>query len=194
MRTPLTGLRLRAETAPPEERERMAADIARMEKMIGQVIAYSSGEKSEEPHEPFDLDAMVEECAMDARAQGQDVTFRPGGEVEISGAPLSLIRAVRNLLDNTHRYAGACEVRVEADADWASVVVEDHGPGLPEDLLDKVQEPFFRAETSRNRVTGGTGLGLAIVGTIARQHGGKLTLTNRPGGGLRAEFRIRRTS
>jgi signal transduction histidine kinase len=192
MRTPLTGLRLRAESAPPEERDRMAADIARMEKMIGQVLTYSGGEQSDELREPFDLDALVEECVRDARAQGQDAAFSPGQEVEVCAAPLSLHRAVRNLLDNAHRYGGACEVRVEADGDCASIIVEDSGPGIPEELLDKVQEPFFRGEKSRNRDTGGTGLGLAITSSIARQHEGKLVLANRGGGGLRAELRIRR--
>jgi signal transduction histidine kinase len=192
MRTPLTGLRLRAETAPPEERERMAADIARMEKMIGQVLAYSAGEQSDEPHEPFDLDSLVEECVRDARAQGQEATFFPGPEVEVCAAPLGLRRAVRNLLDNAHRYGGACEVRVVSDGECASVLVDDQGPGIPDDLLEKVQEPFFRGEKSRNRDTGGTGLGLAITSSIARQHGGTLVLQNREGGGLRAELRIRR--
>jgi signal transduction histidine kinase len=192
MRTPLTGLRLRAETAPPDERDRMAEDIARMEKMIGQVIAYSAGEQTEEPREPFDLDALVEECVWDARAQGQDAVFFPGPEVEVSAGPLSLHRAVRNLVDNAHRYGGACEVRVITDGDCASVLVEDRGPGIPDHLLAKVQEPFFRGETSRNRDTGGTGLGLAITSSVARQHGGRLVLENRQGGGLRAELRIRR--
>jgi signal transduction histidine kinase len=170
----------------------MAADIARMEKMIGQVLAYSTGEQSDEPHEPCDLDALVEECVRDARAQGQDAIHFEGPEVEISAGPLSLRRAVRNLLDNAHRYGGACEVRVTADGDYASVLVEDRGPGISDHLLDKVQEPFFRGEKSRNRDTGGTGLGLAISSSVARQHGGTLVLRNREGGGLSAELRIRR--
>ena len=66
--------------------------------------------------------------------------------------------------------------------------MQDKGPGLPEDELQKVFEPFYRVEHSRNRDTGGAGLGLAIVRQIARSHGGDVDLSNRAEGGLQARL------
>ncbi|HFD14979.1 MAG TPA: ATP-binding protein, partial [Rhodospirillales bacterium] len=70
------------------------------------------------------------------------------------------------------------------------ILVEDEGPGIPPEMLERAFEPFFRLEGSRSRETGGIGLGLAIARTIARSHGGDLRLTNRPEGGLRAELEL----
>ena len=70
------------------------------------------------------------------------------------------------------------------------VAVEDDGPGIPEDQLERVFEPFVRLEVSRSRETGGVGLGLAIARSVVRAHGGELTLANRPGGGLTATARL----
>ncbi|HHB13441.1 MAG TPA: ATP-binding protein, partial [Chromatiales bacterium] len=78
------------------------------------------------------------------------------------------------------------EVRVEDRGDELHIVVADRGPGIPEQELEHVFEPFYRLEGSRSRQTGGTGLGLSIARNIARAHGGELTLRNRPGGGLEA--------
>ena len=74
--------------------------------------------------------------------------------------------------------------RQAADPDAVTITVEDTGPGLPDALLERVFEPFFRAEASRSPETGGSGLGLAIARAIIRGHGGDLTLANRPTGGL----------
>jgi len=76
------------------------------------------------------------------------------------------------------------------EGDWAVLRVEDKGPGIPEDRLAEMLEPFTRGEASRNRDTGGAGLGLALARAVAEQHGGTLVLANRPEGGLRAEFRL----
>jgi signal transduction histidine kinase len=95
---------------------------------------------------------------------------------------------VRNLLEIPIKYgkAGSAEIRVAARA--VEIDIDDDGPGIPEAELVRVLEPFYRLEESRNRETGGVGLGLAITNSIVQAHGGKLTLGNRPGGGLRASI------
>jgi len=97
-----------------------------------------------------------------------------------------LKRCFGNLLDNALRYGDGVSVTVENSPESLKITVGDHGPGLPEDMLDKVFEPFFRAEPSRNVKTGGTGLGLSIARNIARGHGGDLVLRNRKPLGLEA--------
>ena len=192
LRTPLTSLRIRAETAPEKERAKMAADIARMDAMIAQVLAYAAGEQSTGATAPLDLRTLVSECVARSEEQVRLVDCEAADPIAISGDLLAVERAVTNLIDNAIRYAGSAEVEVYEDGGLAVVSVSDRGPGLPEGLAEKVQEPFYRVENSRNRATGGTGLGLAIASGVAAKHGGCLELSNRPQGGLRAELRLRR--
>ena len=103
----------------------------------------------------------------------------------IVGDPVALRRLFENLIENARRYGGGeIAVRLVKLAGGREVRIEDNGPGLPEDQLDTVFEPFRRGENSRSRETGGIGLGLGIARAIARAHGAKLRIENRPEGGL----------
>ncbi len=93
-------------------------------------------------------------------------------------------RAVSNLIRNAIAYGEKADVTLRTTAEGITLTISDDGPGIPSDLHEKVFQPFYRVESSRNRETGGTGLGLAIARTIARRHGGDITLTNRVEGGL----------
>ena len=100
---------------------------------------------------------------------------------------------MRNLVENAVAYGGRAEVKITDDRDGYEIVVEDQGPGIPEEDQQRVFEPFVRLESSRNGETGGTGLGLTLVKAIAEGHGGDITLENRSEGGLRARMRLPRT-
>ena len=102
--------------------------------------------------------------------------------------PAALRRALANLIGNAIQYGGIARVKAFASNGKAVVTVEDDGPGLPDDELEAVFEPFHRAEKSRNRETGGAGLGLTIARQAARAHGGDVTLSRRSGGGLIARL------
>ncbi|MDH3969176.1 MAG: ATP-binding protein, partial [Rhodospirillales bacterium] len=102
-----------------------------------------------------------------------------------TGRPVALKRVFANLVDNAVNYGGGGEVSLASAADRVTVTVEDNGPGIPEDQMDKVFQPFYRLEGSRSRDTGGVGLGLASVRSIVRAHGGEVALANRNDGGLR---------
>ena len=95
-----------------------------------------------------------------------------------------------NLVENALKYGHVARGRVFAEGDMAIIEIDDDGPGIPSAELERVFEPFFRGEPSRNRETGGIGLGLAVVRSLARAHGGDVTLVNRPEGGLRACVRL----
>jgi signal transduction histidine kinase len=97
---------------------------------------------------------------------------------------LALRRALRNLLENAVRYGGRARVRLEQQGRELRIVVEDDGPGIPEDQFERVFEPFVRLEDSRSPETGGIGLGLAIARSIVRGHGGDIRLANQAQGGL----------
>lgn len=192
LRNPLTGLRLRAESADEPARSRMIGDIDRMQAMIAQVLDYVRGREVEAPRTPTDPAEWLRACAENAREQG---------EVAILAEPLpnklcvevdreGLRRALANLVDNAVRYGGGARLSLAADAGAAVLAVEDDGPGVAEKDIARLVEPFQRAEGSRSRETGGVGLGLAIADDFARRHGGSLRLANRTGGGLRAEIRL----
>ena len=190
LRTPLTRLRFRAEQAPDALRDRMAADVEEMDALIGQAMAYVRGETPSERRERFDLAALVADCARGFAETGAQVDWTGGRPVEVLGDPAALRRAATNLIANAVKYAGAARVAVTAGDGRAVLAVEDDGPGLPEAELEAVFEPFHRAEPSRNRETGGAGLGLTVARQAARAHGGEVTLSNRPEGGLTAELTL----
>jgi len=188
LRTPLTRLRFRAEQAPEAVRDRMASDIEEMDALIAQAMAYVRGEATPERREAFDLDALAADCAEGFSETGGAVTFDGGGELVVEADPAALRRALANLIANAVKYGGAARVKAFALDGRAVVTVEDDGPGLPDDELEAVFEPFHRAERSRSRETGGAGLGLTVARQAARAHGGDVTLSNRSDGGLVARL------
>jgi signal transduction histidine kinase len=188
LRTPLTRLRFRAEQAPEAVRDRMAADIEEMDALIAQAMAYVRGEATPERRETFDLDALAADCASGFSETGGAVAFDGGGALGVEADPAALRRALANLIANAVKYGGAARVKAFAMDGRAVVTVEDDGPGLPEDELEAVFEPFHRAERSRSRETGGAGLGLTVARQAARAHGGDVTLANRSDGGLVARL------
>ena len=188
LRTPLTGLRLRAETAPSPDRERMVADIARMQTMIAQVLAYAQGEVAPLQRAPVDMTALVGELAAAAQALGQSVQVHAHVPAIVQGDALALRRALSNLIDNAVRYAGAADIEIHARDGRLSIDVADRGPGIPADARARLVQPFQRLEHSRSRDTGGAGLGLAVARSTAQRHGGALELHDRDGGGLRARL------
>jgi two-component system OmpR family sensor kinase len=189
LRTPLTRLRFRAEYAPPEHRDRIVEDIERMDAMIAGVLAFARGEARLQ-RERLDLAALVQSMADDLADTGADVVVEEAAPVEVQGDPLALRRLVANLLDNALKYGHRARVRVGRDGDLARVTIEDAGPGLPEDALERVFDPFERGDAARDPATGGIGLGLALARGIARAHGGEVHLERIVGGGLRAHVRL----
>lgn len=190
LRTPLTRLRFRAEQAPGAVRDRMAADIEEMDALIAQAMAFVRGETTPERRESLDLDALAADCVAGFAETGAAVTFDGGGALPVLSDPAALRRALDNLIGNAVKYAGGARVKAFAADGAAVVTVEDDGPGLPDDELEPVFEPFHRGERSRNRETGGAGLGLTVARQAARASGGDVTLVNRPDGGLTARLRL----
>ncbi|MCA1196519.1 HAMP domain-containing protein [Sphingomonas sp. R647] len=190
LRTPLTGLRLSVEALPAKQRDRMAADIRRMEAMIAQSLAFARRGNEVEPFERVDLAEIVGLCVADARERNHRVTLSGSDSLPVMGEPLALSRAIDNLIENAAIYAGQVDVEFGSHAGEALILVRDKGPGIAAQDLDRVFEPFYRLEPSRSRTTGGIGLGLATSRSIARAHGGDLKLRNRMGGGLEAELSI----
>ncbi len=195
LRTPITSLRLRAELVEDEAlKARMLATLDEMQALTEAGLLLARDTAGEEPTRAVDLVALVESVVGDFADQGKDVALAaaPPGAARptLRCRKLALTRAIRNLVDNALRYGGRARLAVARAAGGLTVTVDDAGPGLPEAMLERVFEPFFRLEASRSPETGGSGLGLAIARSIVRGHGGEVTLANRPEGGLRAVVQL----
>jgi len=190
-RTPLASLRIRAESVEPaEDRERMIATIEEMTATLEVILTLARVGRSREQFERTDISALAGSIADEYRELGSKVEFSADAPHEIAVQPNLIRRAIRNLVDNALKYAGAAEVAVTGAGDEVTIAVRDRGPGLAPEELDRVGGAFYRAEPSRNRATGGAGLGLSIAKAIVDAHGGTLTLANRNGGGLEAHIAL----
>jgi two-component system, OmpR family, osmolarity sensor histidine kinase EnvZ len=104
--------------------------------------------------------------------------------------PASFKRCIANLVSNAARHANAVAITGHRDHRYLTVTIDDDGPGIPANMREEVFKPFLRLDDARNQDEGGTGLGLAIARDIARSHGGDITLSDSPMGGLRATVRV----
>jgi two-component system osmolarity sensor histidine kinase EnvZ len=165
------------------------ADVADMEKMVEGYLAFARGEGAEAV-EDTDLCVLVEEAVGSVqRGKARIERDLPAG-LRMPLRPQSLKRALVNLLSNAARYGRTVTVAAAKRNGAAVITIDDDGPGIPEDQLEAVFKPFYRLDPSRNLQTGGTGLGLAIARDAVRRHGGDLTLSRSPMGGLRATLRL----
>lgn len=193
LRTPLARVQLRLDAVePPALREKLAANIEEIRSIIEQGLELARSLRTTEKAVPMEAAAFVESIADDMAADGGAVSFTDNAEgpLLIAARPTCLRRAVENLAGNALKYASGAELSVEKRGESVIIRVEDRGPGIPPELLEKVFEPYFRVEGSRSRGTGGTGLGLTIARNMVLLNDGTLTLENRDDGGLRAAITL----
>ena len=192
LRTPLTRLRLRTEGLhDAAQRAQFAQDIGEMDQMITATLDYLRGAAAAEAVVRLDVHALVASIAEDQQACGHDVVAR-GSAAPLPARASALRRCIGNLVDNAVRYGGSAQIHLIDAGHALRIEVHDRGPGIAAAELERVLEPFYRLETSRNREHGGVGLGLSIAHDIARQHGGSLTLRNARRGGLVAVVELPR--
>ncbi|WP_157215529.1 ATP-binding protein [Flavisphingomonas formosensis] len=190
LRTPLARIAFRIEAAPEGVREKVQADIEQMRAMVAATIGFVKGTTYVAERVPIDLaDLIGRQIAVD-REMGRPVHFAAQGRGHMLGDPVALARLFQNLFDNALSYGQEAEIALQETGGRIAVTVADRGPGLAEEELERMFQPFERGDPSRNRTTGGIGLGLTIARSIAADHGGTLTLANRPGGGLVARCEL----
>lgn len=195
LRTPLARMRLRIDgIADPDLRATIADDVIEMEAMVTSLLAYLGGEGDPEQPTLTDIAVMCATLADDAADQGHAVEYRGPDHCEHLVRRLSLKRAVSNLVENAVHYGDAITLSLDPRDDWLVIAVADDGPGIPEESLQLVLEPFVRLDAARRRDTIGLGLGLAIASRVVAAEGGLLRLSNRMEGGLCAEIWLPRAA
>ena len=192
LQTPITRLRLRAEQVDDEAlRARIQSDLDAMQGLVKEGLAYARSLDERSPSQAIELGPLLQALAQDAQDMGWTVRVPEDAHGRVIGRPSALRRALWNLIENGVKFGGEVDVDLAATADGYEIHIRDHGPGLAEDELTKVFEPFYRTESSRNRETGGTGLGLAITRNLLRSQNGEVSLRNHPEGGLLATVSLR---
>ena len=190
LRTPLTRLRFRIEAAPEEAQAKMTADIDQMEAMIAATLTFVRDAQADPQRTRLELSSLLESIVDDMAETGADVEVKKAEKVVIDADSLALRRLLTNLLENAVKYGSRARATLSVHDRIAEIDIEDDGPGVPAPELNRVFDPFYRREPSRNRQTGGIGLGLSVARSIARAHGGDVALHNRAQGGLRARVTL----
>ena len=191
LRTPLARMRFKLEKAPPALRASLAHDVDQMEQMVCAVLEFIREGAEPRRRERIDLLSALECVVDDATAAGASVELAGGEPIIVEADALGLERLFTNLVDNASKYGSSARVTVAIDGEEGVVEIADQGPGLPDSELERVFQPFYRVEPSRSRETGGIGLGLAVARSIARAHGGDISLA-RGEPGLVARVRLPR--
>lgn len=186
LRTPLARMRvalaLLEQRPNPKVFARLEMDIEEMDRLIGNVLDLARGLASEAAAD-VDLRGLLHDLAG---SDGRIAVSCP--DLALQAPPLALRRAIGNLVDNARRYGGEAPIEVIAEA-WPGelrIGVLDRGPGIAEDQLPLVFEPFHRVDAARSPALGGAGLGLAIVRQLATANRWRVELQPRAGGGLAA--------
>lgn len=192
LRTPITRLKLRAEWMDDEEQQgKMLQDLDELEGMVAATLAFGRDDASNEAPAMIDLAELLRTIldeVADTKPDCPDATQYDGPDhLPLRARPVAMKRALANLIINGVKYGDhVCATLQPSNRGVVTILVEDDGPGIPPGETERVFEPFYRLEPSRNRETGGTGLGLPIARNIVRAHGGDVVLSNRAAGGLRA--------
>jgi signal transduction histidine kinase len=191
LRTPMTRMRLRAEfIVDDEERALWLSDLEELDRIADSAIRLVREEVEASTPDPVDAAPFLSSLVGELVSQGHALELGPLALAFLSVTPLALARALRNLLINaaTHGRGGRLSSRVEGA--MLVIRIEDKGPGIPQELIERVFEPFFRVDPARRQSMPGAGLGLAIAKEIIERSGGTIRVTNAEGGGLVQEIRL----
>ena len=190
LRTPLTRMKLELAMLPDSEAvQELGDDVQQMEHMIAEYLDFARGEGREEAVR-VNLREMLEDVVSDYQRLNTSVTLEAGENIEMDIRVSGFRRMLHNVIDNALRYGKQCNVMLRIAANYCEIVVDDDGPGIPEEKRMEVFKPFNRLDPSRNIKTGGVGLGLTIARDIVLAHGGNISLESSPSNGLRVIIRL----
>ena len=187
LKAPLTRMRLAVETNTATNDD-LIRDIDRMTEMVNGYLAFARGE-TPEIEQATELPPMLTRIARDAAPTKKIITDFPDAPAQFYARPMALARAFSNIIENAARYANKTIKITEHDTvDMVEIIIEDDGPGIPDNRKRDAMRPFVRLDDARGTDTGGTGLGLSIAQTAIENHGGQLFLENSELGGLRVRI------
>ena len=207
LRSPLTRQNLALELARQRFSDaepylaRIAKESERLSELIDQLLVLTrlEGNVDNTPNEPVKLhkllSTIIHDANFEASSQDRRIEIHTLDEVTVPGSREMLGRALENVIRNALRYTtvgSAVDISLAKDKEWVTIIVRDHGPGVPQEYLEQIFKPFFRVAEARDRDSGGTGIGLAIAKQAVLMHGGTIEAKNLPESGLTIEIRLPR--
>jgi len=188
LRTPITRMKLQLELLKDGEGAAgLRADVAEMEEMLDEYLAFARGEGGEAPVD-IDLKALLADIARGHANNVKSVTLETKGALSVTVRPTAFKRAVTNLVNNALLHGQMVAIGARRSGDTIEITVDDDGPGIPRSLRREAFKAFSRLDPARSPDKGGVGLGLTIARDIMRGHGGEVALEDSPLGGLRARL------
>ena len=195
LRTPLTRMNL--ELALIEglyDVSELLNDIKEMEHMIDEYLAFARGEEGEEK-QPINVKELLDTIIQRYKNYDEEVLLDAKEDCVVALKQKGFTRCLSNLIDNALRYGGMAKLYLSVETNENQtecvIMVDDNGPGIPEEEREKIFNPFYRIDESRNSDTGGVGLGMAITRDIVKEHAGAIILSESPDlGGLRVIIRV----
>jgi len=185
LRTPLTRMRLQVETGRADiARDKLIRDIDLMQTMVTSALAFLSSGESREEKEWLDLGALIATLCDEYEEAGATIRYEGPAQIRFFCRPDAMHRVLTNLIENAIHFGNTVGVSASTKGQTLTIEVADDGPGIPEDRLRDVIEPFVRLDPARGKRPGSAGLGLAIVREIVQAHDGTFTLINRKPSGL----------
>jgi signal transduction histidine kinase len=193
LQTPMTRLRLRLEKVKDAAlKSRLIDDLGTMQALIREGLDFARSVQTTEDFASLDVDQLLDLVVEDAAEGGKPVTVVARCRCDVEARPRALQRCLANLIDNALKYGGSAEVSAAPVSDNVEIRIRDHGPGIADENLDQVFEPFIRLQAEPVRPIEGIGLGLAIARTLAERNEASLMLRNHPQGGLEAVLTLKR--
>jgi signal transduction histidine kinase len=203
LRSPLARIRValalaerKADAASQSDLERIEQETERLDQLVGQILTLSRLRSSTlDHHVAVDMKEIITEVVADARFENPNVPieFKAAAVPPVTGDAAELGSAVENIVRNAVLHSGATarvEIELRSRGPRIEIAIRDNGPGVPEDQLARLFEPFYRVDPSRDHKRSGYGLGLAIAASIIERHGGTIEAKNRPDGGLRVSVML----
>ncbi len=190
LKTPLTRMKLELNMMPQNEHTKeLLIDIHEMEKMLQSYLNFAKGQESEKKKDVH-LNDLLTKIYNAYRKQKKKFSLDIKESMVLHIREQSVRRAIVNILENSFRFAKNVAMTLEKHGNYAVVIIDDNGPGIPADKREDVFRPFYRIDSSRNKETGGVGLGLSIARDAIISHGGQIILSESPMGGLRSTIKL----
>ena len=189
LKSAVTRLQLRCDLLTDQkEREGLQRVVQDMRAMIASIIDFVRGDGVDEPLRRISIGDLLESLCEDLIEEAVPIEYQIDQTAYVQARPAQLRRAIQNLIDNACKHAEGTFVHLQVEESGVLINVDDNGPGIPDSQLEAVIRPFVTVDQSRSHSGAGMGLGLAITQKIILSHGGTLTLSNIPNGGLRAQL------
>jgi len=185
LRTPLTRMKLQLSLMKDDDAKReLEHDIKEMTAMLNSYVSFVRGE-APETIENINLNDLIKNICHSNSSDLHTIRDVHTSNIETSGRPIQIKRAIQNIIDNAKRYSSEINIEIVSDDEECFISIEDNGPGIPEKNYEDVFKPFFTLDPSRNKLKGESGLGMTITRDIIRSHGGEIKLLKSKIGGLK---------